>query len=487
MTTGRPVRRAFVIVVMIMALMVSGCDNDRSSDTKEVRFPGEFEPMQAVTIAWPLDLPVDLVEKMTENVDVYVIIDPNNTEDSTEYVEQFFASKELDTDRIHCYEHELVNPYLRDYGAFFVFRDGRPEVVNFDNSVTWDDIETDEEESDLSNEAGMNNDMTAGETFGIDFAEHLEVSSTMSTIHMDGGNLMSDGRGTAVSDVMVTRTNDNDTSNIREELRRVMGIENYILTTDPQGGYIEHVDCWGKFLAPDKILIARVPEEHPRYDEYEDMAALFRSTLCCWGYPYKVYRVDEPLDDEDPDKSDAYPYTNSLILNKCVYLPLGERGEYNKKAIEAYKKALPGYEIYGFKADESFLPWYNTDSLHCRTHEIPDFNMVFVDHYNVVHGEVDFAKEYSIEASVTAYSGKELKEGYPRICYRIDGLEWKEASMEYDEDSGVYKGNIPVEKSDMSDKDVRIDYYVIAEDEGGNKGVQPYTGADDPHSFIVRR
>ena len=479
MTSGRLIRKAFVTLIFITALLFSGCGNNVTSDSEDIRFPGEFEPMQAVTIAWPLDLPVDMVAKLTENVDVYVIIDPNNSSDSPEDVEKYLSEEGIDTKRIKCYEHELVSPYLRDYGAFFVFRGKDPQVVNFDNSIEWDDMVLDDEDGQPAD------DMTAGETFGVDFAEHLGISSVMSTIHMDGGNLMSDGRGTAVSDLMVTRTNDNDTAKVRDELRRVMGIDNYMLTTDPQGGFIEHVDCWGKFLAPDKVLVAKVPKDHPRYRDYEDAAAMFRSTLCCWGYPYRVYRVEEPLDGKTPDDSAAYPFTNSLILNKCVYLPLSDDDLYNEKAIRVYEEALPGYAVYGFKSDGSFLDWYNTDALHCRTHEIPDFDMVFVDHYNVIHGDVDPREEYPIEARIEAYSGKKIKEGSAKIRYRVDGSEWTEAPMVSDSEQGIYKGNIPAGDELASEGKHRIEYYVVAEDEAGNKGVQPYTGADDPHAFTI--
>ena len=41
--------------------------------TGEVRFPGEYEPMQAVMIVYPLGIPVDLVREMAEDCKVIVI------------------------------------------------------------------------------------------------------------------------------------------------------------------------------------------------------------------------------------------------------------------------------------------------------------------------------------------------------------------------------------------------------------------------------
>ena len=39
-----------------------------------VRFPAEFEPMQAVTIRYPLGIPTSLVKQLSERTKVYVIV-----------------------------------------------------------------------------------------------------------------------------------------------------------------------------------------------------------------------------------------------------------------------------------------------------------------------------------------------------------------------------------------------------------------------------
>lgn len=57
--------------------------------------------------------------------------------------------------------------------------------------------------------------------------------------------------------------------------------------------------------------------------------------------------------------------------------------------------------------------------------------------------------------------------------------------MEFDSEQGIYKGNIPAGEEIASEGEHRIEYYVIAEDEAGNTGMQPYTGADDPHVFTI--
>jgi hypothetical protein len=42
--------------------------------TGEVRFPGEYEPMQAVMIVYPLGIPVELVREMAEDCKVITVV-----------------------------------------------------------------------------------------------------------------------------------------------------------------------------------------------------------------------------------------------------------------------------------------------------------------------------------------------------------------------------------------------------------------------------
>ena len=34
--------------------------------------------------------------------------------------------------------------------------------------------------------------------------------------------------------------------------------------------YIDHIDCWGKYISPTKVLIREVPDNHPQYDMIEE-------------------------------------------------------------------------------------------------------------------------------------------------------------------------------------------------------------------------
>ena len=157
---------------------------------------------------------------------------------------------------------------------------------------------------------------------------------------------------------------------ILEQLNRFMGIHTYHVLTDPSGTYIGHIDCWGKFLAPRKFLIAE-SEDAKVNDAYNHIAESFKNE------GFEVYRIlcqdiFIPNTMGSASAATTSAYTNSLILNDHVYVPIvgGKFKDYDEKALAVYREALPDYTIVGIIGKPE-NPWYGTDALHCRTRGIP--------------------------------------------------------------------------------------------------------------------
>lgn len=70
--------------------------------------------------------------------------------------------------------------------------------------------------------------------------------------------------------------------------------------------------------------------------------------------------------------SSTTAYTNSLLLNEYVYVPIagGEYKKFDDEALNVYCKALLGYEVVGISGKPEF-PWPGTDFLHCRAMSVP--------------------------------------------------------------------------------------------------------------------
>ena len=416
--------------------------------TGEPRFVGEFEPMQGVLIRYPLGIPTSLVVDLANNCQVYCVV-------SSSYQNQAqntFQNAGVNMDRVTFVNAPTDSYWVRDYGPWYIFEDRHPAIVD-----------------NIYNRPRPNDDNISGV-----FANYWDIPMYGMNLEHTGGNMMEDGRGHGVSDDLVFQENGYNETNVRNKMRDYLGIDPYHVTIDPQGDYIAHVDCWGKYLAPDKILIARLPESNPRYPYYEQVADYFATTDCCWGYPYHVYRVDEP------GGYTLAPYTNSLILNKKVYVPLGTQSTYNDAAIAVYQEALPGYEIIGVYNNDYSIGWENTDALHCRTRGIMDFNMLFVDHRDVWHGEVEWKDSIPVVSKFIAYSGAELKQDSLLVYYSIDGASYQIAHMIPTGNPDEYVGYIKGYQAFST-----INYYVFGADESGHRYTQPVFADLDPHTFTL--
>jgi agmatine/peptidylarginine deiminase len=412
------------------------------------RFVAEFEPMQGVMIRYPLGIPTSLVAQLSNNCQVYCIVSSSYQSSA----QSSFQNAGVNMNNVTFVNAASDSYWVRDYGPWYIFEDRHPAIVD-----------------NIYNRPRPNDDNMSGV-----FANYWNIPMYGMNLEHTGGNMMEDGRGHGVSDELVFQENNYNETNVRNKMRDYLGIDPYHVTIDPQGDYIAHVDCWGKYLAPDKILIAQLPSTNSQYALYEQVAEYFATTNCCWGYPYHVYRVQEP------GGYTLAPYTNSLILNKTVYVPLGSQSNYNQMALQVYQEAMPGYEIVGVTNNDYSTGWENTDALHCRTRGVMDFNMLFVDHREVLHGEQEWQEEYPVVSKFIAYSGMDLKQDSLLVYYSINGGEYQVAHMTATGNPDEYVGNI----TGFQGGD-EIDYYVFGADESGHRYTQPVFAELDPHHFTV--
>ncbi len=415
------------------------------------RFVAEFEPMQGVMIRYPLGIPTSLVAQLANNCRVYCIVSTSQQNQAN----NSFQSAGVNMSNVTFVNAQSDSYWVRDYGPWYIFEDRNPAIVD-----------------NIYNRPRPNDD-----NMSQVFATFWQIPLYGMRLEHTGGNMMEDGRGHGVSDDLVFQENQQDyginEATVRQKMNDYLGINPYHVTIDPQGDYIAHVDCWGKYLAPDKILIAQLPQSNPRYQYYEQVAEYFATTNCCWGYPYRVYRVQEP------GGNTLAPYTNSLILNKTVYVPLGSNSTYNNNALAVYQEAMPGYTIVGVN-NSGYSGWENTDALHCRTRGVMDFNMLFVDHRDVLFGEQAWQDSIPVVSKFIAYSGQNLKQDSLLVYYSIDNGPYQTAHMTATGNPDEYVGYIKGYQGESS-----IDYYVFGADMSGHRYTQPVFANLDPHHFTM--
>ncbi|MBN2829130.1 MAG: agmatine deiminase family protein, partial [Candidatus Cloacimonetes bacterium] len=408
-----------------------------------VRAIAEFEQMTAVMVRYPLGIPVALVAELSQEIEIITVVSAaqqnscNNT----------FINNGVNMANITYLNATTDSYWTRDYGPWFIM-DGNDElgVVDF-----------------VYNRPRPNDD-----EIPITFANTYQLNLFGMNLEQTGGNYMCDGLGSAAQTQLVYEENGNNQTNVNNLMEDYLGITNYFVVDDPNNTYIDHIDCWGKFLAVDKVLIRSVPQSHSQYDEIEAVANFFATQNCGWGYPYQVFRVNTP---------NNQPYTNSLIINNRVFLPImGD--SYDNAAVQAYQNAMPGYEIFPF-THNSTSGWESTDALHCRTHELADEGMLYIQHIPY-HGELPYDSDITFEAYIYPYSGSPLYSDSLFIEIAINNQPVRELLPLIHTTGNLYETQpytlIP---------GAEYAYSVHAADQSGRAANQPVMGMIDPHTFTT--
>lgn len=409
-----------------------------------VRMVAEYEQMQSVLVRYPFGIPISLIIEMSQDCGVTTLV-ANSSQQAA--VSSMYQNGGANMDNIDFILAPTDSYWTRDYGPWFVI-DGNSEFGVCDFPYNRPRPNDNEVPVEVAAYLGIN-------LFGMDL-EHT------------GGNWMCTGGVQASSTDLVWEENQGMThQEIQDLVDDYLGVEQYHVLPDPLGEYIKHIDCWGKFLGPGKVLIGQVPSNDPRYDDFEYVAGYFAGTTSDWGIPYEVYRVFTP------GNYPYTPYTNSLILNKKVFVPI-TGSQHDAAAIDSYEDAMPGYEIHGIMFDT----WQNTDALHCRTKGIADIGMLFIDHMPLL-GNIQMEDSYDIVAGFTNYSGSPLYTDSLLLYYRIDNGSYQEVQMQQQIGS-MYFAAIPYQE-----EGALVEYYIHGADESGRSANHPYIGAPDPHEFTV--
>ncbi len=411
-----------------------------------IRNIAEFEPMEGVLIRYPLGIPTTLIKEMAEDIRVYCVVSSSQQQSA----ENTFTGGGVNMDSVTFINCPSDEYWTRDYGPWWIVNGNEDiTIIDFKYNCTW---------WPLDNEVNGYID------------DFLDVDMYYMPVSTAGGNYMTDGRGIAASSHRIWRDNpDYSEQQVYDYFEEYLGITKYHVLDDPNANDVnlDHIDCWSKFLAVDKIMIREVPQNNQDYDDVEGVVDYYRKQISAFGTPYRISRVYTP---------NGEPYTNSLILNNKVLVPK-TGSQYDDDAIESYQETMPGYEVLGFT--NSAHPWKTYDALHCRAKGIPDMGMLYVYHVPLHDTVTDSGDGLLIEAIIKPYSGNALIDDSVVVFYDIDNQNTFQ-SVPFEKVAGdTFSAVIPTQY-----KDVAIAYYLHAEDQAGRSENYPYIGVADPYTFF---
>jgi agmatine/peptidylarginine deiminase len=318
------------------------------------RLPAEFERQGTIFLGcgelatfFP-DVLADVVEAVRHRMDVAALV-PHD--DCREAVLEILAERGLPADAVRFVEAPHDTMWIRDYGPLFVHRTDTGEPVIVD--------------ADYERFARPNDDVAPQFV-----ASQLRLAAVKAPLTMEGGNLLTNGRGLCLTTTALLDRNrergygDQDVSTI---LHEYFGAEETVYLEPLAGEPTGHVDMFATFTDPNTVVVG----EYSFLDDPRNAAILDRNAarLAQTQGPdgfLKVVRIPMPRHDGENWRT----YTNIVFANGLLLTPVYDPSSSieEHEAVQAYRKLLPGWRVSGI--DVSGLIG-NGGALHCISMNAP--------------------------------------------------------------------------------------------------------------------
>ncbi len=422
--------------------------------TSDVRAMAEWEEIDGLVITWTSYIPIlrQIVDYAQEECIVHIVCSDSNS------VKSNLQNNGVGLHNIIYHEAEYNSIWARDYAQWNVYKDGADSLYLVDwiyNRPRPDDNLVPEVISDYT---------------GLPLYQN--TTPPWDLVHT-GGNFMVDGWGTGFASKLVLDENWNGSFNISNHnetavdniMEQFMGIDRFIkFETLPYDG-IHHIDMHMKLLDEETVLLGEYPNGTADGPQIEaNLAYLQNNFNSVWGTPYQIVRVEMP-----PDGSGRYPdnfgdyrtYTNSVFINKTVLVPVYEP-QYDNPALEIYRKALPGYKVYGIDCNSIIQA---SGALHCITKAIGTTDPLVISHQPLadtmpggtpLQVDVRILHKSGIQQALVHHTNDTTQ------TFQTAALTLTNAA------TNTWSGNIPAQSNGSE-----VFYYVSAQATSGKQQVRP--------------
>lgn len=499
------------IALAFLSLILTSCSNnlDRKSEIIQSskikhhtnRVAAEWEPALGVIVVWPLDLPHKLIIELAKDAKLYTMV-PNN--DEIEVAKEWYSKWGIDLNNVEFIvsAQGLDSWWARDWGAFAVFdstgimrlADGQYKystpvtTIGCNDSLHFLFTEEDDETGKPKIVLTTDDDNTP-----LDIANYMEYERIDLPFTFTGGNVFMDGRGTALSTCVIKNENryiGNSDEELVNDSRSYLGIAVYNFISNFEHRGIQHIDCYLKILDNNRLFVMQPPADHELFQIYEDIVNNELSQLKnAQGEAYKIIRLSTARYKDER----LAAYSNSLILNKSIYVPLFGISQ-DSIALSQWEAAMPGYKVQGFyysvfeepilhprvlKRRVSGLGWKDGDALHCRTRAMWDPQMLYIAFAKQI---VQTNNTLYFEANIIDYSNSGLVRNKMQLIWREKGsTEWQKTQLDESDHPNYYKANIRDLASGKT-----IEYYITAQTVTGKVQTAPMTAPKGYYSYTSK-
>lgn len=334
-----------------------------------VRFPAEWEPQQAIMMAWPHEN-TDWKGILEEAIACYTTIASFILRHEDLIVATPFlnlAQKDLADVKAEHSIHYLQVPtndtWARDFGAITVLRERLPVPIDFKFNAWGLKFP--------ANEDNLINRRLA--SCGLFRTQLLNCQGFV----LEGGSIESDGQGTLLTTAQCLLSPNRNGDLLQDEIEafliKTLGIEKVLWLHHgemPGDDTDAHIDTMARF-APGNIILYNGNSYTSKYKN--ESLELMRDELSHFsnarGERYKLMELPVPLPIFD-DSGQQLPatYANFLVMNRQVLVPVYNQPDLDELAQNIIATAFPEHEVCSVDCTPLIQ---QHGSLHCITMQFP--------------------------------------------------------------------------------------------------------------------
>jgi agmatine/peptidylarginine deiminase len=317
--------------------------------------PGEFEPQQAVLLAWPravgspappiasdpfhsLDrMYCDIAAALWRTVRLVVLVEDAPTE---AHVQRLLAEARVPARRVRLLRVRFESLWVRDFGPLATRAP--------DGSCTLIDAEyVDGPVSIYPHE----------DRLPARLGTLLHVRTLRAPITLHHGNLLCNGRGLCLATRQVLDENRGrgyDAQAVESVLRQCYGAQQVVFLDAMEGEPTGHVDMFATLPSHATVVIGQYdPEDDPVNAALLDHNARRLASVTVAGQPLKIVRIPMPRRVATPQGTPWWPtFTNVVYGNGVLLVPTfpGWDDKSHVQAMEVYRRELPGWNLVPINA-----------------------------------------------------------------------------------------------------------------------------------------
>ncbi len=320
-----------------------------------LRLPAEWEPSEAVLITWPVlypglwDFHSDLIAAIAPVARVDVLI-PHPI--YAPAILAYLGNGWHGDGRLRFLVAPNDDIWVRDYGPLTCL-DERGRRVMLDAIF------------DPPPEMPFADD----DALPTRYAAHRELPCRHLSLHLEGGNLWSDGVGTIITtEGLFARNPQLPREEVTAQLLAAVGATKLIVAPCLRMEDTGHVDVFMKLASPDTVLVT-APRSIVNRQTLTATIDVLRSARNATGEPYRVATLPSVPHYRNWGFVRVWPnYANALTINGRVLVPTYRDRERDAAALTVYRQAMPMHDVVAIDARVAANAG---GTIHCLTMQVP--------------------------------------------------------------------------------------------------------------------